>query len=155
MAKDSERKTARILYVKQGKSAREIAELVQVAEKTVSNWVNKYGWKSARTAIVTGRKNRISNLRQIIDDFASDRLELYAELKELQRNKDDKKRIQEIRQEMAHIDNVVASWNKTLETYLHVMNQVFKSLQIYDTKLYMKTIDFQEIHVNDKSIELG
>jgi len=169
MAKDSERKTARILYVEQGRTAKEIAELVNVSEKTISGangWVNKYGWKSARTARITGHDNRISNLRQIIDDFVTDRLSLNAELKDLIKSGGDKDRIAEIRVEIAHTDNSVANWNKTLEnadknsnvslgTYLHVMDKVFNSLRTFDIKLYMKTVTFQEQHINEKSIELG
>ena len=169
MAKDSERKTARILYVEQGKTAKEIAELVGVSEKTISGakgWVNKYGWKSARTARITGHDNRIGNLRQIIDDFATDRLALNAELKDLTKSGDDKKRITEIRHQIAHIDNSVANWNKTLEnadkesnvslgTYLNIMDKIFNSLRTFDIKIYLKTIAFQEQHINEKSIELG
>lgn len=166
MAKEAERKTARILYVEQGKTAKEIAELVNVAEKTVSSWVNKYGWKAARTANVTGRQNRIDNIKQIIDGFAQQRLDLQAELTDLLKTGGDKEEIENIRQELARIDAGVANWNKTLETvdkesrvslgtYLHIMDRVFKALQIFDTKLYLQTIAFQEQHINEISIELG
>lgn len=166
MSKDSERKTARILYVEQAKSAKEIAELLNVTEKTISAWVNKYAWKSARTAKITSRDNRVHNIKQIIDGFANDRLNLNSELSDLVRLGNDKKRQDEIRAEMARIDSGVANWNKTLEnvdkeskislsTYLYVMDRIFKALNSFDTKLYLQTIIFQEQHVNDVSIEIG
>ncbi len=166
MAKEKERITARILYVEQGKPANEIADLLNITEKTVSAWVQKYGWKAARTAKITGRDNRVGNIRQIIDGFAEDRLSLQAELSDLVGSGGDKERQKNIRVEMAKIDFGVANWNKTLEnvdktsrisleTYFYVMDKVFKGLQFFDTKLYMATVPFQEQHINEISTELG
>lgn len=166
MAKDNERKTARILYVEQGRTAKDIAELVNVAEKTISAWVNKYGWKAARTANITNKGNRIENIKQIIDGFAQIRLDLQHEVNKLIKDKGDKDEIQNIRQELARIDNGVANWNKTLENidknsrislseYLFVMNKIFDALRDFDTELYIKTISFQEKHINEVSIKLG
>ncbi|MCF6185091.1 MAG: phage terminase small subunit-related protein [Bacteroidales bacterium] len=166
MAKERERKTARILYVEQVKTAKDIAELLNVSEKTVSAWVNKYAWKSARTALITNKDNRIENIKQIIDGFAQIRLDLQNELNKLEKEKGNKKEINDIRQELARIDAGVANWNKTLENidknskislseYLYVMDSIFDALRVFDTELYMKTITFQEKHINDISIKLG
>jgi len=166
MAKERERKTARILYVEQGRTAKDIAELLNVAEKTVSAWVNKYGWKPARTARITNKDNRVENIKQIIDGFAQIRLDLQNELNKLIKENGDKNEINNIRQELARIDSGVANWNKTLENidknsrislseYLYVMESIFDALRNFDTDLYVKTITFQEQHVNDISIKLG
>jgi len=166
MAKERERKTARILYVEQGKTAKDIAELLNVSEKTVSAWVNKYAWKAARTARITNKDNRIENIKQIIDGFAQIRLDLQNELNKLVKEKGDKKEINNIRQELARIDAGVANWNKTLENidknsritlseYLYVMDSIFDAMRVFDTELYMKTITFQEKHINDISIKLA
>lgn len=166
MAKDNERKTAHILYTRQGKTAREIAKLVRVSETTVSKWVNKYGWKQELTARITDRTKRVENIRQIISNFAEKRLELQKELDSSYDKKGNSERINEIHKETAQIDRGVANWNKTLEqvdkdskitlgTYLHVMESIFKALQVFDIETYMKTITFQEEHINTKSIELG
>lgn len=177
MAKDKERKTARILYVEQGKTAKEIAGLLNVAEKTISAWVNKYAWKAAQTAKITNRENRISNIRKIIDGFAQDRLDFSRQIAEMskeknnystseKRKKEINSQITELRQELARIDSGVANWNKTLENidktsrislsiYLYVMKKTFSSLQKFNPKLFMKTLDFQEQHINDISTELG
>ncbi len=164
--KDKEKKTARILYVEQGRTAKDIASLVNVTEKTVSAWVQKFGWRSARNANITSRDNRIENIRKIIDGFASDRLELQTQIKELVKDKGDKEQIAELRKETAKIDSGVANWNKTLEnvdknsrvtlsTYLYVTDNIFKALQMFDTKLYMQSIPFMEQHVNEIAIKLG
>jgi len=166
MAKEAERKTARILYVYQGRDGKEIASLVGVSEKTISDWVNKFKWKAARTANVTGRDNRIENIKQIIDGFAQNKLELQDKLNELVKSKGNKDEISELRQELARIDSGVANWNKTLETvdkeskvslssYLYVMEKVFNALRTFDTKTYLRTVAFQEHHVIDVSKELG
>jgi len=165
MAKDKERRTAHILYVEQGKSAKDIAELIGVSEKTISGekgWVNKYGWKEERTARVTSKEKRIENIKKIIDNMACARLELDLKLTQTA----DKKEQDDIRMQIARIDAGVANWNKTLEqmdkdnkvslsSYIHVMERVFKSLQIFNQDLYLKTLDFQEMHINQISIELG
>jgi len=166
MAKDKERNTARILYVEQGKSGKEVAEMLSVSEKTISAWVTKYAWNSARTAKITSKDNRIENLKRIIDGIAEDRLRLQAELTDLINTSEDKERQTAIRMEMASIDGTVANWNKTLEnaeketritlgTYLTVMQRVFKSLYQFDSTIHNQTLAFQDQHINDITIELG
>ena len=46
--KTSERRTAKILFVDQLKSAKEIAEIVDVQENTIGQWISKYGWRIER-----------------------------------------------------------------------------------------------------------
>lgn len=158
MAKEKERRTARILYVEQGKSGKEIAELLSVNEKTISEWVNKYGWKKARTAAVSSKENRVDNLMLIVDQLAADRLELSAKLKQIQ----DEESIKALRSQIVDIDNAISKWTKqiesvnkegsiTLGTYLSVMKSIFTALQRYSPELYLKTLDFQEQHLNEQS----
>lgn len=158
MAKENERKTARILYVEQGKTGKEIAELLSVSEKTVSSWVNKYNWKKARTINIASKENRLDNLIQIVDQLAADRLELQEQLK----TATDDKAKQSIRSQIADIDGAITKWTKqinavkkedniTLGTYLSVMKSIFNAMQRYSPELYLKTIDFQEFHINEQS----
>ncbi len=166
MAKNKERITARILYVEQGKTQKEVAKLVGVSEKTVSDWVKKFAWRAARNAKLTNTKSRVVNIKQIISGFAESRIELQRELSELISSNSNKDRQSEIREEMARIDSGVANWNKTLSqvdkksritlgTYIYVMETIFKALHSFDAKVFIKTIPFQEKHINDISIELG
>ena len=57
MAKDEERTVARILFVEQGTSRKDIAARLKVREKTVGEWATKGGWEDQRTAYLTNSQN--------------------------------------------------------------------------------------------------
>lgn len=158
MAKDREKRLARILYVEQEKDAKEISKLVNVSEPTLSKWINANdgAWKEARSAKIHSPKARIDNIRQIINDMSEERISLSRSLKETT----DHKEISVIRNSIAKIDDAVSKWNKTLETlnkesnitlstYIRVMEMIFDNLQKFNEELYFKTLDFQEIHLNE------
>jgi predicted transcriptional regulator len=170
--KTKERNTARILYVEQGKTAKEIAALLNTTEKTISGWVNKYGWKQSRTAKVTSIDNRTDNIKQIIDQLATDRIALQSKISDLiqQSNDNDNDKINsqiaQLRTQIAVIDSSVYNWTLTLSKidkdnritlamYLYVMESVFKALNNTNPEIYLKTIEFQEQHINDISLQLG
>lgn len=179
MAKDKERGVARVWYIEQGKTAKEIAQKLNVTEKTVGDWVKKYGWKKERNARENSIDKRIDNIKSVIDDITEDRTsarvrlnELRQELLEQQKEKDleaieiSKDMISDIKREIVGYDDAISKWNKTLENfdkenkvslsnYLYVMDEIFKDLQSYNQKLYMKTLDFQEQHINKVSIQIG
>ena len=171
MAKDKERKAARILYVEQGKTAKEVADLVGVSEKTMSGvngWVNRYAWKAARTANFTDKSKRVENIKDIIHEIASDKIAMQRELNKISKSDSENKaeEINQIRINLARLDDGAAKWTKTLKTidkdsqitlsvYLSVMDKVFNHLQVFDAKLYMKTLEFQESHIHETSIKLG
>lgn len=179
MAKDKERGVARVWYIEQGKTAKEIAQKLNVTEKTVGDWVKKYGWKKERNARENSIDKRIDNIKSVIDDITEDRTsarvrlnELRQELLEQQKDKDleaieiSKDMISDIKREIVGYDDAISKWNKTLENfdkenkvslsnYLYVMDEIFKDLQSYNQKLYMKTLDFQEQHINKVSIQIG
>lgn len=160
MAKEKEKRTARILYVEQGKTAKDIADLVGVAEKTISEWVQKGAWKEERTARNSSPGKRADNIKLIITNLSEDRLELSRRAKEAEAGPGpDPENIQKLREEISRIDDAVSKWNKTLEniedenrislaTYLNVMDQIFKAMQAHDPKLYMSTVEFQDQHIH-------
>lgn len=165
MAKDKERKLAYIYYVEHGKTAKECASLVDVTEKTVGDWVDKFGWKSERDNRLFSAKERITNIKLIINNCAEERLRLNEDLdKAIRANDADE--IKEVRQKMASLSDEASKWNKTLanldkeskislEVYITVMEDIFKQLQLTHPKLYMKLLDFQEDLIRTKAIELG
>lgn len=74
MAKDKERKIAQDYYVTQGLNAKQIAEKGLATEKTIGNWVNKYGWKKLRDAKQNSTGNRLDRINQVTDNLADQRL---------------------------------------------------------------------------------
>jgi transposase len=163
MAKDREQKIARILYVEQGKTAKEISQLKGVSEQTISKWVGKFGWRDQRNARISSPSLRVENIRQLINELSEQRLEYGRELKEAEA-KGDAKELSSLRKQIAQVDDAVSKWNKTLEnvgkesrisltTYLACMEMIFDSLRAYDEKKFFETIEFQEAHLNEVSLK--
>ena len=162
MAKEKERRIARILYVEHNKTAKEVAFDVGVTEKTLGDWVDKFGWKAERNAKLNNAKTQVNNIKSVINALTEERLDNSRKLEE----ETEKDIISELRKDIARIDSAIANWNKTLNTmdkenkislstYLHVMERVFNSFQKDEPKLYLKTLQFQEDHVQQISQELG
>ncbi|MBN2814970.1 MAG: helix-turn-helix domain-containing protein [Bacteroidales bacterium] len=165
MAKERERRLAHILYVEQKKTAKEVAEMVGVSEKTLSDWVTKFNWKTERSARNTSPSQRIANLENIIAGIAEERIELTRQLAQVELTAA-REEVEEIRKQISKLDDAVSKWNKTLRdinkeariplaTYLEVMQTIFDALQAYDPKLYMQTLNFQEHHVHTVSLKMG
>ncbi len=153
---------ARILYVEQGKTAKDTAEMVGVSEATVSKWVNKYNWKGQRAARLTAPTARSENIKQIINQLTEDRIQYSQELRDAEHSKD-AKLVMELYRKIAQVDDAVSKWNKTLtnidkdnritlSVYLQVMEMLFDELKRFDETLYIKMLDFQEVHLNDVSL---
>ena len=161
MAKEREQKLARLLYVEQGKSAKEISTLVGVSEQTLTKWVHANGWREQRNAIISNPSIREDNIKNLINELSEQRLELSRTLRQAEANAD-LKEAADTRKNLAQVDDAVSKWNKTLQSvkkdsqislsaYLSVMEMIFDSLREYDEKLYLKLMDFQESHLNDVS----
>lgn len=162
MAKQKEQKVARIMYVEQGKTAKEIAGLLDVTEATIGKWVKKYGWKDSRTARIATPSVRTENIRQIINQLVEDRIQYASELRDAEQEKN-AEMVMELHKKIAQIDDGVSKWNKTLtnidkdskislSSYLQVMEMIFEGLRAHDEALFLKTIDFQDVHLNDVSL---
>lgn len=153
MAKDKERQLARLLYVEQLKSAKEIARQTRVQEKTIGAWIKEGGWKEERDARRNSRENLESNLRDVISALTQERVNM-----ERDKNTDPREKIR--------IADEISKWSKTLESvkkersihlsvYIEVMESIFNALRAEHPEIYMKTLDFQEKHVNLISKKLG
>lgn len=74
LKKDAEREYARILYVSERITAKEIAERVGVTEKTIGKWIELYGWDKLRKSLLTTRQNQLvhwyNQLEAINEDIA-------------------------------------------------------------------------------------
>lgn len=161
MAKEREQQQAYYYFVEKQKTAKETAHLIGITEKTMSAWVAKFGWKSEREARALSSVNRAENIQQLIDSLAAERI---ATQKQLEAETDPKAAMT-LRRALASIDDGAAKWNKTLENvkkdgrvrlsvYLDVMEQIFNDLRVFNYKVYMETLDFQEQHVHDVSAKI-
>lgn len=161
MAKDydSKRTVARHMFVTEKRTAKEIAEKLKIAQKTIGEWVKKNGWKEERDAKAISATKRIDNLEQIITGMAEKRLKLERQIEDEEIKKEpDRDLIDSLRKEIAQIDYAVANWNKslvnvrketkiTLVQYLQVMEAIFQSMSLYDYAVFLTTLDFQEHHI--------
>lgn len=164
MAKDKEKTIAKEMYINQLKNAKEIAGFLGLQEKTVGDWVNKGNWKSERdTQLSMSNKGR-ECLKKVIANLAERRVEIFAERK-IYKQVDDKKTVLALDVEAGSIADQVSKMNATLKNYdqenqmtatvyLEVMQDAFNQLRIYDEKLHLKTLDFQEylIHLTVKKL---
>lgn len=164
MGKTKERTTAKQLYMS-GKSQKDIAKLVNVQEKTISNWVSKFGWKQEREARFIGRRTQEENLRKLISDLAEKAIRIESEM-ELARKRDETNKFLELQTELNRVTDAASKWNKqyeaivkenkvSLATYIQVMEQIFEAVRKYSPKLYMEMVEFQEEHLTEISLNLG
>lgn len=67
MAKDNQRQIAQGLYIDHCLTAKDIAQKLDVSEKTISQWVNKGNWRELRlskqttTDVMLGKYNELLN----------------------------------------------------------------------------------------------
>jgi predicted transcriptional regulator len=166
MAKDKERRTAKLYYVEHNFTAKETAARVGVTEKTVGKWVDEGHWRAERDARNSSPAKRLNNIKEIISKLSEEWLELNREVKLMEENKADAKEIAATRSRIKNIDDAVSKWNKTLEniekenavplaTYISVMENIFQALLDHDRELYMQLVEFQENHIADVSEKLG
>lgn len=162
MAKPEAKKLAYIYFVEHGLSQKECATKAQVTEKTISSWVEVYGWKATRDARIFSTNQRAENIKEVLGGLAEETVELTREL----RNTTDRDAKNELRSSMASISDQAAKWRKTLDdiktdgkidlsTYLNVMEDVFKILHSKHPDIHHQLIDFQEDLIQIKANELG
>ena len=150
---------AKIMFVEHGKNQKEIAQVLAVSENTVSKWAKAGNWKQERDARTNAVERRADDIKEVISNLTERRLEIFKEKKIAQQN-GDKELVVILNKEAVSIGDEVAKHSKalvlmektgkySLAIYLDVMDKVFKALDQYDNALYLKTLDFQEAHIND------
>lgn len=165
MGKKKERAVAKKLFIDQLMTQKDIAENLNVTEKTVSNWVNRYQWRKLRDAKLNNSKSRTENIKKVIEELTNMTLQNIEKIK-IAEQKGETKELLNLKKETTRISQEVAMYQKALErlekefkislsTYLEVMDDVFKALMNHDQKLYLKTLDFQKEHLQDVAQRLG
>lgn len=150
MGKDKEKQLARVLYIDQGKTAKEVARIVEVTEKTVGTWVEAENWKVIRDAKANSPDMMILNIKDLLKSLAEERMTIDSDTKLDEQAKSKRK---------AHIADEVSKWTKALDsaqnerqiplaTYLRVMESVFDAIRDEQPKLYLQLVDFQEKHIH-------
>ena len=164
MAKDKERRLAKELFL-QGKTQKEIARLAKVQEKTIGEWVKKFGWREERDARFNSSKTHTGNLKSLIGKLTQKRLDLIRFMDKAEKE-DDNEKYESYETKANRIADEISKYNKTLQSldkenrislsvYLDVMESIFKAVQVYNPDLYMKLLDFQDEHLTEVSLKLG
>ena len=181
MAKENTQKLAKESYINHNKTPEELARKYDVSLRTIQRWIKEGNWKQQRDAKANGPMQRIERTQLVVDSMVEERISILKQTKEKQEllNKLDfdfdedaqaKKEIlnEEIgflRKRAAGIDDGIAKWNKrienlnnegkiTLSIYMEVMERIFEALRHSNEPLYMKTLDFQENHLEDVAAKL-
>lgn len=123
--KETEREFAKLLFIKQGLTQKEIAEKVKVTEKTVGKWVEDGKWKEQKRSLISTRTN-------IIQKF-EDQLERWNHVIE---NRDD----QLASSKEVDLLNKLASGIKKLETEVGVGEVITAVMQLIS---FVQTVDFE------------
>lgn len=164
MAKDKERKQAKAMYM-QGKTNLEIARIVKVQPKTISEWDKKYKWKAEREARVNSTDQEKSNLRTILADITEKKLENMRAI-ESARSAKDQDKLDELYGKQRAIADEYSKWNKRLQqiesndsvpltTYIKVLEEFLKDVQKHKPELFVKIADFQEEHLQRVIFKMG
>lgn len=165
--KETEKRLAYLYYVEKHKTAKETAQLSGISEKTMTGWVEKFGWKKLRDAMLNNSKNQVNQIKELIGMLTQRRLNLENQISEASKKRDvNDEHIAQLREQCIGIGDEVSKWNKTLENmdksnrvnlsvYLEVMDDIFTQLQIKDPELHLKTLDFQQEHVQTVSLKYG
>ena len=152
MAKIREQKLAEDLYIKGKKTAKDIAQLVGVSEKTVGDWVEKFKWKERRNALLGSQQNGLQNINSLIDMYAENLVTMENDPNATQEHK-------------TKLVDAIAKLNKTKDgfekehripynTYINVMDLIMSDmLSKVETKHHLALLELFENHTNELALK--
>jgi transposase len=162
--------------VVQGCTQTETAEMLNISEKTLSEWARTGGWRELRKARQSAVSTASNNLKNIISLLSEQRLRTEQEIQEAQRTGDRELELK-LRKEASVLGDDISKTNRalkdneksngiTLGLFIDVMDDIFNSLRIADLKihcpkcgteinLFTETLEFQAMLIQRKTIELG
>lgn len=168
MAKAKEKITAHDLFVNQFKNQKETAEILSITEKTVGKWVKEGNWKEERNARHNGTKQRSERIKQVISTLTDDHLAILKNIQQYEGKEDEKSKkvVESLRKQSASMSQEIAIQTKALEridkdykislsVYLEVMDEIFEHLREHDKETYLKTLDFQNQHIQHVAQKIG
>lgn len=123
---DSKRILAEKLYTSGNYLQKEVATLVGITDKTMGDWVKKYGWKDRRASYTSTRENQIHMLLMQINNIQEQILE-----------RDQKERFATSKEsdQLAKLSTTM----KNMEVELGISDMISCGIRFID---YCKTIDF-------------
>lgn len=141
MAKEQEKNLAFFYYTKDNMEAKDIAVKLKVRPNTVGDWIKKGNWKKIRDANINQAGERLDRIQQVVDDLATERLEIMKLTKEIpgkikalevdvkeipnksitdpirEEISDLKAELKDLKRQTVYIDQGIAMWNKTLASF--------------------------------------
>lgn len=63
------REWAQLLYTRENKLQKEIAEIVGVSAQTINSWVNKYNWDKLKQSMLITREEQLRRLYMQLDEL--------------------------------------------------------------------------------------
>lgn len=139
--KEAARSVARIRFVEQGKNRKEIAQELNVREKTVGDWAAKGNWEDQRTAYLTSSQQVERSLKGLIQTYTE---QLTSMEKEGVGEPREKARLVDALVKTSKTLEVVRSEHDiTLSARLRVMEWVFAELQKHDPATHLALVEFQ------------
>jgi DNA-binding XRE family transcriptional regulator len=152
MAKIREQKLAEDLYIKGKKTAKEIAQLVGVTEKTIGDWIEKFKWKDRRNALLGSQQNGLKNINHLID--------MYAENLVAMENDPDAKQDQKTKlvDALAKLNKAKDGFEKEYRipynTYINVMDLIMSDMLVkVNPKIHLEVMEFFENHTNELALK--
>lgn len=85
MTKDQKKQVALDLYLRTEKTLQEIADVVDINEKTLRTWRDKYNWETLRSAETSVKTEVIRNLYKKISELSKNDVEKTENIKEIYR----------------------------------------------------------------------
>lgn len=144
MAKTEQRKLARTLFVEHGRNRKQIAEKLNVQEKTVGSWASEGNWDALRAEYVGRQDNVIRNLKQLVNKKTE---MILAEEAKTGADADPDilgKLYDQLSKASKALDIARGENDITLSVRVRVMEWVFGEMQTSNPKEYANLVDFQE-----------
>ncbi len=152
------------MVVVQGRDQKEVANLLNVSEPTLSAWSTEGKWREQREARQQCSTTDADNTKKLLSLMSKQRLELETMIHDAIVGGDAKeeerlrKQASALSDEMSKINKTLLSLDTkryTLGVFIDIMDEIFNALRGYDDELWEKTIDFQSTFIRKKTTEIG
>lgn len=155
MAKHNERQIAQTLYIDQCLTAKEIAQKLNVSEKTVGNWVEEGNWKELRISKQTTSDVLVQKNTELLSLLLDKRLSLEKISNKTEEQRDEMRSIiDEMSKLSAMIDRLQTEGKMSLRSHIQCLERFSSALQNRNPKLFSQIIDFQTEYLRQLAEEL-